>query len=369
MIKFTVNQGDKTSKARQGTLQLAHGNVETPAFMAVATQATVKTFSPDEVADLGGQILVSNAYHLYLRPGTEVIKAGGGLSSFMGWNRPVLTDSGGFQVYSLTGLGKITDEGVTFQSHIDGSRHVFTPVKVVEIQRDLDTDIWMVLDQPVGYPAERPQAEKSAERTRNWAEKSIETAPDNHRLFGIIQGATYEDLRERSAKEITGLPFHGFALGGLCLGEPAELTYRLISHIEPLLPEEKVRYVMGAGYPEDILEMVALGIDLFDCVLPTRNGRTGSAFTRTGRVNIRNARYKDDLSSLEEGCNCPVCQQYSRAFLRHLFMADEVLGPRLLSYHNLNFFYTLMAEIRDAIKENRFAEYRERRLQELKGGS
>lgn len=367
MIDFKINHTDQNSKARQGTLALLHGNVETPAFMAVATQATVKTFSADEIAALGGQILVANAYHLYLRPGTEVISKAGGLTGFMGWPKPILTDSGGFQVYSLTGLGKITDEGVTFQSHIDGSRHTFTPEKVVEIQRELDTDIWMVLDQPVGYPAEYPEAVRSLERTTAWAKRSLEVFPDNNRLFGIVQGATYEDLRERSAKEITSLPFKGFAFGGLCLGEPPELTYRLISRIEPILPSDKIRYVMGAGYPEDILEMVSLGVDLFDCVLPTRNGRTASAFTRSGRVNIRNAKFKDDLRPLEDGCGCQCCQKYSRAFLRHLFLADEVLGPRLMSLHNLHFYYTLMREIREAIGEGRFARYKELRLKELRG--
>ncbi|MBN2380429.1 tRNA guanosine(34) transglycosylase Tgt [candidate division WOR-3 bacterium] len=365
MIDFTIRAKDKDSKARQGDLKLVHGIVETPAFMAVATQATVKTFSADEIADMGGQILVSNAYHLYLRPGTEVIRRAGGLASFMGWNRPILTDSGGFQVYSLTGLGKVTDEGVEFQSHIDGSRHCFTPEKVVSIQNDLDTDIWMVLDQPIGYPAEHPAAVRSMERTTIWAQKSLEAAPRNHRLFGIIQGATYQDLRERSAREITAFPFKGFALGGLCLGEPPELTFRIIDQIEPLLPEVKIRYVMGAGYPEDILEMVSRGIDLFDCVLPTRNGRTGAAFIRTGRINIRNAQYSDDLVPLDETCNCPVCRKYSRAFLRHLFISGEVLGPRLLSIHNLHFYYTLMREIRQSIKEGTFSRYREKRLKEL----
>lgn len=370
MIKYEVNVTDEKTKARQGTLHLAHGNVETPAFMAVATQATVKTFTPDEVAELGGQILVGNAYHLYLRPGVQVIQQAGGLSKFMGWNRPILTDSGGFQVYSLTGLGKITDEGVTFQSHIDGSRHFFTPEKVVEIQKALDTDIWMVLDQPIGYPAEYPAAVRSLERTTLWAKRSLEVDRGvRGRLFGIIQGATYDDLRERSTKEITALPFAGFAIGGLCLGEPPELTFRVIDKIEPLLPKDKIRYVMGAGYPEDLLEMVAQGMDIFDCVLPTRNGRTGAAFTRTGRINIRNAEYKDDLAPLDEGCGCYTCQNYTRAFLRHLFMADEVLGARLLSIHNLHFYYTLMSQMREAIGKGRFLEYKNQRLGELKSGA
>lgn len=372
MIKFKINAVDSKTMARQGTLELAHGSVETPAFMAVATQGTVKTFTPCEVASLGGQILVANAYHLYLRPGVEVIQKAGGVAKFMGWNRPVLTDSGGFQIYSLTGLGKITDEGVTFQSHIDGSKHTFTPEKVVQIQQALDSDIWMVLDQPIGYPAERPAALRSLERTTLWAERSLGRVTGTGVtgcLFGIIQGATYDDLRERSAREITALPFAGFALGGLCLGEPPELTYRIIDNIEPLLPEDKVRYVMGAGYPADLLEMVSRGMDLFDCVLPTRNGRTGSAFTKKGQINLRNARYKDDLRPVEEGCSCPTCQKYTRAFLRHLFMADEILGPRLLSIHNLHFFYTLMEEIRSSIGKGRFTEYKSQRLEELKSGA
>jgi queuine tRNA-ribosyltransferase len=367
MIKFTLNSTGSATKARQGTLQLIHGSVETPAFMAVATLGTVKTFSAEEVANLGGQILVANAYHLYLRPGTEVIEKAEGLTKFMGWNRPILTDSGGFQVHSMTGLRKVTDEGVTFQSHIDGSRHTFTAEKVVEIQQALDTDIWMVLDEPVAYPAERPTAVRSLERTTLWAKRSLKVNSASHRLFGIVQGATYDDLRERSAREITALPFHGYAIGGLCLGEPSDLTYRIIDNIEPYLPADKVRYVMGAGYPQDILEMVSRGIDLFDCVLPTRNGRTGAAFRRNGRINIRNAQYKNDMRPIEENCSCPACQKYTRAFIRHLFMADEALGPRLLSIHNLHFYYTLMREIREAIADNRFAEYAELRLKELQG--
>lgn len=369
MIRFTINHTDSQSRAREGTLELVHGSVETPTFMAVATQGTVKTFTPCEVASLGGQILVANAYHLYLRPGVEVIQKAGGVAKFMGWNRPVLTDSGGFQIYSLTGLGKITDEGVTFQSHIDGSKHTFTPEKVVEIQRALDSDIWMVLDQPIGYPAEYPAAVRSLERTTLWAKRSLEVKTAGHCLFGIVQGATYDDLRERSAKEITALPFAGFALGGLCLGEPPELTYRIIDNIEPLLPKDKVRYVMGAGYPADLLETVSRGMDLFDCVLPTRNGRTGSAFTKKGQINLRNAQYKDDLRPVEEGCSCPTCQEYTRAFIRHLFIADEILGARLLSIHNLHFFYTLMSEIRSSIGKGRFTEYKSQKLEELKSGA
>ncbi|MCK4333390.1 tRNA guanosine(34) transglycosylase Tgt [candidate division WOR-3 bacterium] len=370
MIKFKINAVDSKTKARQGTLELVHGSIETPAFMAVATQGTVKTFTPCEVTELGGQILVANAYHLYLRPGVEVIRKAGGLARFMGWNRPVLTDSGGFQIYSLTGLGKITDQGVTFQSHIDGSKHTFTPEKIVEIQQALDSDIWMVLDQPIGYPAEYPAALRSLERTTLWAKRSLGCVTGvTGRLFGIIQGATYDDLRERSAREITAMPFAGFALGGLCLGEPPEFTYRIIDNIEPLLPKDKVRYVMGAGYPADLLEMVSRGMDLFDCVLPTRNGRTGSAFTKKGQINLRNARYKNDLRPVEEGCSCPTCQEYTRAFIRHLFIADEILGARLLSIHNLHFFYTLMSEIRSSIGKGRFTEYKSQRLEELKSGA
>ena len=368
MIRFTINSADLHTRARQGTLELVHGSVETPAFMAVATQGTVKTFTPCEIASLGGQILVANTYHLYLRPGVGIIQKAGGVSKFMGWNRPVLTDSGGFQIYSLTGLGRITDEGVTFQSHIDGSRHTFTPEKVVQIQQALDSDIWMVLDQPIGYPAEYPAAVRSLERTTLWAKRSLEASPANHNLFGIIQGATYDDLRKRSVREITALPFRGFAIGGLCLGEPPELTYRIIDNIEPLLPKDKIRYVMGAGYPADLLEMVSRGMDLFDCVLPTRNGRTGSAFTRKGQINLRNARYKDDLRPVEEGCSCPTCQEYTRAFIRHLLIADEILGARLLSIHNLHFFYTMMEEIRSSIGDGRFPEYKSQRLEELKSG-
>ena len=352
-MQFDVKATDGT--ARHATLRLAHGPVETPAFMPVGTQATVKTMTPAELVAAGTGMVVGNTYHLYLRPGPERIRALGGLHRFMGWDRPILTDSGGFQVYSLAALSRVNDDGVEFRSHIDGSRHVLTPESVVTIQEALGSDVAMCLDECPPYPVGRETAEEAVGRTTLWARKCQAVHRDEEtELFAIIQGATYHDLRERSAKELVSMGFVGYALGGLCLGEPTELTFEIVSAVASLLPTGRPRYLMGAGYPDDIVVAVGHGIDMFDCVLPTRNGRTGSAFTRSGQLAIRNARFADDRGPLEEGCECPVCLGFSRAYLRHLFIAGEALGPRLLTLHNVWFYQRLMRDIRAAIDAGTF---------------
>lgn len=367
MFSFQVLTGDHG--ARRGRLILPHGTVDTPAFMAVATQATVKTMSPQEVRDTGTEMLVCNTYHLYLRPGHKLIQKMGGISVFMGWHRPVLTDSGGYQVYSLTHLSRTGEDGVEFQSHIDGSRHFFTPELVVEIQRALGSDIAMCLDDCPPFPVSRQQAEISVMRTTSWAQRCRTAAAPDVNLFGIIQGATYHDLRRRSAEELLALDFPGYAIGGLCLGEPASLTYEITELLCSMIPPDKPRYLMGAGYPEDIINAVRTGVDLFDCVLPTRNGRTGTAFVSTGRVLIRNAVYADDPQPLDPNCDCYTCRNFSRAYLRHLFLAGEALGPRLLSYHNLYFFQSLLRAIREAIAGGRFDEWAQQFLSRYAQGT
>jgi queuine tRNA-ribosyltransferase len=325
--------------------------------MPVGTQGTVKTMTPDELSRAGAEIIVCNTYHLYLRPGAERIRALGGLQRFTGWHRPILTDSGGFQVYSLASLGRVSDEGVQFQSHIDGSRHSFTPERVVRIQETLGSDIAMCLDQCPPYPLTRALAEEAVARTTLWASECRAAARAETNLFGIVQGATYDDLRRRSTDELLQLDFAGYALGGLCLGEPSSVTYEMIAVVARLLPADRPRYLMGSGYPEDIIAAVAEGIDMFDCVLPTRNGRTGTAFTSTGRVAIRNARHADDPAPLDSACDCYTCRTYARAYLRHLFIAGEALGPRLLTLHNIWFFERLMAGTRSAIQADRLKEW------------
>ncbi len=367
MFSFEVLVGDH--RARRGRLSLPHGTVQTPAFMAVATQAAVKTMSPQEVRDTGTEMLVCNTYHLYLRPGHKLIQKAGGVSAFMGWHRPVLTDSGGYQVYSLAALSRTGEDGVEFQSHIDGSRHFFTPELVIEIQRALGSDIAMCLDDCPPFPVSRQQAEISVARTTDWARRCRTAAGANVNLFGIIQGATYHDLRRRSAEELLALDFSGYAIGGLCLGEPSALTYEITEQVCSMIPAEKPRYLMGAGYPEDIINAVRAGVDLFDCVLPTRNGRTGTAFVSTGRVLIRNAVYAEDPGPLDPNCNCYTCRNFSRAYLRHLFLAGEALGPRLLSYHNLYFFQSLLRAIREAIAGGRFDEWAQQFLSRYAQGT
>ena len=355
MLTFTVQETD--SRARLGRLELPHGTVSTPCFMPVGTQGSVKTLTPAEVDETGAEIIVCNTYHLYLRPGHKRVQAAGGLSKFIGWNRPILTDSGGFQVYSLAALTRVTDEGAEFQSHVDGSRHLFTPELVVEIQEALGSDIAMCLDECPPYPVSRPVAEAAAARTSLWAERCSRARQPKTNLFGIVQGATYGDLRESSAKSLVALDLPGYAVGGLCLGEASEVTYDMVSRVAALLPPDRPRYLMGAGYPEDIIAAVKLGVDMFDCVLPTRNGRTGTAFTGRGRVVIRNAKHADESAPLDDACDCYTCRTFSRAYLRHLFVVGEALGPRLLTLHNVRFYQRLMQGIRTAIGQGGFEDW------------
>ena len=357
MIRFDVDASDSSTKARSGRLTLEHGVVQTPVFMAVGTQASVKTLTPEELIQAGTEMIVCNSYHLYLRPGHERIRTLGGLTRFMDWDRPILTDSGGFQIYSLAALSKVTDEGASFQSHIDGSSHAFTPEGVIGIQEALGSDVAMCLDECPPYPVTAQRAQEALARTTLWARRCREASKDGTTVFGIVQGATYPDLRRRSAAELVELDFPGYAIGGLCLGEPSDLTHELVSVVSEVLPSERPRYLMGAGYPEDIIAAVERGIDMFDCVLPTRNGRSGTAFTSTGRVVIRNARHTDDDSPLDEACDCYTCRSFSRAYLRHLFIADEALGPRLLTLHNVWFFQNLMKQIRVAIGRREFKSW------------
>ena len=357
MLKFELLKTDGPTSARLGRLTLPHGTVSTPCFMPVGTQGTVKTLTPADVAEAGAEIIVCNTYHLYLRPGHNRVKSAGGLARFIGWNRPVLTDSGGFQVYSLAALTRVTDEGAEFQSHIDGSRHVFTPELVIEIQQALGSDIAMCLDECPPYPVSRDFAESALARTTLWAGRCKAAVLPETNLFGIIQGATYPDLRRRSALELLALDLPGYAIGGLCLGEPSDVTYDLVAELTALLPANRPRYLMGAGYPEDIIAAAERGVDMFDCVLPTRNGRTGTAFTTAGRVVIKNAKHADDMSPLDEACDCYTCRTFSRAYLRHLFIAGEALGPRLLTLHNVSFFQRLVAGIRQSLAEGRFRQW------------
>jgi queuine tRNA-ribosyltransferase len=358
---FTLLARD--GRARAGRLETSHGSILTPAFMPVGTQGTVKALDPDDLRAASAQVILGNTYHLYLRPGDELIARRGGLHKFMAWDRPILTDSGGFQVFSLSALRKLSADGVEFRSHIDGSSHFFTPEKVLDIQRNLGSDIMMVLDECVPYGADREYTEKSLGLTTAWAERSR----DNHApgrngqlLFGIIQGGFFPDLRERSAREICSLGFDGHALGGLSVGETTAEMYGLIAACAPMLPPDKPRYLMGVGKPLDILEAIGQGIDMFDCVLPTRNARNGTFFTSQGQVNIRRAEYKEDDSPLDQACACHTCRNFSKAYLRHLFAAKELLAYRLGTIHNVHFFLELARGARQAIAQGAYPAYHDR---------
>ncbi len=351
-ISFEILFESKENAARVGRLTTPHGEIETPVFMPVGTQATVKALTPEELQDLGVSIILANTYHLYLRPGHEVIAGFNGLHNFMHWDRPMLTDSGGFQVFSLAKLRKINDEGVTFQSHIDGSKHVLTPERAVEVQEALGADIIMCLDECTPYPASREYARSSLELTTDWAKRCKEAKrSDRSALFGIVQGGMYKDLRIESAERLIKIGFPGYAIGGLSVGEPQDLMNEIASHTLPLLPQERPRYVMGVGKPKNLIDLVAMGADMFDCVLPTRNARNGQLFTRHGTINIRNACYVSDHEPVEAGCPCYTCQNYSRSYLRHLYMAREILAYRLNTIHNIHFFMKLMKEIRSAVRK------------------
>ena len=336
--------------ARRGRLHTAHGVIDTPAFMPVGTQATVKALTPDEVRELGAQVLLGNTYHLALRPGADRIGRLGGLHRFMGWEGAILTDSGGFQVFSLDHLVKVSDDGASFRSHLDGSEQRFTPESVMAIQRQLGSDIAMAFDQPVSWPATEATARAAMERTHRWAERCLtaEAAPGQLR-FGIVQGGFDGGLRRESAAVLGQLPFDGFGVGGLSLGEPKTVTYELLSLQTAILPRDRPRYLMGVGTPADLVEAIARGIDMFDCVLPTRVARNGSILTRGGRINLRNRRFIEDAGPPDEGCDCYTCQRFSRAYLRHLFVAGEILGHRLASIHNLRLLVRLVAQIREKI--------------------
>jgi queuine tRNA-ribosyltransferase len=359
MTVFAFHSLAEDGRARTGRLETAHGVIQTPAFMPVGTAATVKAMMPESVADTGAEIVLGNTYHLMLRPGAERIARLGGLHRFMNWPRPILTDSGGFQVMSLAKLRKLDERGVTFQSHLDGSTHLLTPERSVEIQRLLDADITMAFDECTPYPATEEQARSSMELSMRWAARSREafTQRPGYGLFGIVQGSVYPELRARSAEALLAIGFDGYAVGGLAVGEGQEEMFRVLDGTVPSLPAASPRYLMGVGKPADIVGAVRRGIDMFDCVLPTRSGRTNQAFTRRGPINIRNARHQDDPRPLDEACTCPACRSYSRAYLHHLAKAEEVLGLMLLTWHNLHYYQDLMRDLRQAIGERRLDAY------------
>ncbi|MCL5772886.1 MAG: tRNA guanosine(34) transglycosylase Tgt [Firmicutes bacterium] len=364
LFSFSVIAKSGKTLARAGILSTPRGIIETPVFMPVGTQATVKAMTPEEVDSTGASIILANTYHLYLRPGVEVIASSGGLHNFMRWEKPILTDSGGFQVFSLNSLRKVTDDGVVFRSHIDGSEHFFTPEKVIKIQESLGSDIIMPLDECLPYPCEYEYARNSLKRTHLWAKISREThSSSSQMLFGIVQGGVYTDLRKESAGFMIESGFEGFSLGGLSVGEPKEDMHRVLEDIVPLLPQEKPRYLMGVGKPEDFFECITRGVDMFDCVLPTRIGRNGTLLTSRGKVVLKNSKYRLDFSPPDEECGCYLCRNYTKAYMRHLFMADEILGPRLATYHNLYFSCNLLAKIRESIKEGRFEKFKEEFLE------
>ncbi|MCX5657032.1 MAG: tRNA guanosine(34) transglycosylase Tgt [Candidatus Omnitrophica bacterium] len=366
MINFSLIHKDNSSKARLGKLVTCHGEINTPIFLPVGTQATVKTLSTQDLFDCGIEMILANAYHLYLRPGEEIIKKAGGLHKFMSWPKPILTDSGGYQVLSLSDLRKISDEGVKFQSHIDGTKYFFSPEEIIRFQKEvLGSDVIMPLDECVHFPCDKDHARVAMERTLNWACRSktaFNSLPSaivqRQLLFGIVQGATYPDLRKECAERLVEIGFDGYAVGGVSVGEPQELMYEVSSNVTGLLPEDRPRYLMGVGNPEDLLEAVSFGYDIFDCVIPTRNGRNGTAFTYKGRLVLRNAKFKDDFSPIDESCSCFACRNYSRAYIRHLFNSGEILGLRLVSLHNIYFYNNLMRNMRQAISKDNFLEFK-----------
>ncbi|RJQ24958.1 MAG: tRNA guanosine(34) transglycosylase Tgt [Peptococcaceae bacterium] len=368
-MDFKVIKQDHATGARLGRLDTGRGIVETPVFMPVGTQATVKTMTPEEIRAVGGRLILSNTYHLYLRPGYEIIAAAGGLHRFMHWDGPILTDSGGFQVFSLSSLCRITGEGVVFRSHIDGSEHFFSPERVMEIQAALGSDVAMVFDQCAPYPCPYDDAREAVDRTTRWAERCLSVKPGaGQSVFGIVQGSVFADLRERSARELAAMDFPGYAVGGLSVGEPKELMYDVLRYTVPFLPENKPRYLMGVGSPDCLLEGVALGIDMFDCVLPARIARNGTVLTGRGKLVVRNAGYARDFGPLEPGCSCYACRHYTRAYIRHLIKAGEVLGIRLTTIHNLHFTLQLMGKIREAVSSGRFGEFKRSFLENYYNG-
>lgn len=364
-MEFKLIHQDSKSSARAGLIKTAHGDIETPIFMPVGTQGTVKSISPDELNAVGAQIILGNTYHLYLRPGAELVENGGGLQKFAGWNKPILTDSGGYQVFSLAELNKVTDEGLKFQSHLDGSYHFFTPELVIQIQRSLGSDIMMVLDRCNPYPCSYDDAAKANKITQRWAERSLQAYQASEPKFGyeqtifaIVQGSMYSDLRRESASGLIDLNFPGYAIGGLSVGEPKQALYEMTGLCTSLLPFDKPRYLMGVGKPEDLVIAIEMGVDMFDCVIPTRNGRNGTVYTWQGPLVVKNALYRRDFKPIDEACHCYVCRNFTRAYIRHLFQAREILALRLASYHNLYFYLKLVKEARLAILENRYPSWK-----------
>ncbi|HJN02952.1 MAG: tRNA guanosine(34) transglycosylase Tgt [Nitrospinota bacterium] len=357
-FSFELLKIETNTKARLGLITTGHGTIETPVFMPVGTQAAVKTLTPEELKENDTSIILSNTYHLFLRPGNKLIKNMGGLHKFMNWNGPILTDSGGFQVFSLNKLAKIKEEGVYFNSHINGSKCFLSPEISMEIQQDLGADIVMVFDEPVPYPSSYEYAKNSNEMNSRWAERCKKRhSEENQALFGIIQGAMFKDLRKQSVENIVEIGFDGYAIGGLSVGEPKDLMLEFVDYTAPLLPEEKPRYIMGVGTPTDIIKGILCGIDMFDCVLPTRNARNGTLFTSEGKVVIKNSKYADDESPPDPICLCYTCRHYSRAYLRHLFVAQEILSSRLNTIHNVYFYNNLMKRIREEIKKDSLLDF------------
>lgn len=360
-IRYELIKTCKQSGARLGVVHTPHGSVETPAFMPVGTLATVKTMSPEELKEMGAQIILSNTYHLYLRPGSDVVEEAGGLHAFMNWDRPILTDSGGFQVFSLSKFRKIEEEGVLFRNHLNGDKLWMTPEKAIAIQNELGADIIMAFDECVAYPAEREYVARSVARTTRWAERCLKAhqRPHDQALFGIVQGGMYPDLRQQSARELVSLEFPGYAVGGLSVGEPKEVMNQILEETTPLLPAEKPRYLMGVGSPDALIDGAIRGIDMFDCVLPTRIARNGTTMTSQGRLVVRNAKYARDFTPLDPECDCYTCRHYTRAYIRHLIKCDETFGLRLTTYHNLYFLLRLMEQVREAIKNDNLLDFRD----------
>ena len=358
-FQFELIKTCKQSGARLGVLHTPHGDIETPVYMPVGTAATVKAVMPRDLNEIGAQIILSNTYHLHLRPGEDLIREAGGLHRFMHWDKPILTDSGGFQVFSLAGIRKIKEEGVTFQSHIDGSRHFISPEVSMQIQQDLGSDIAMAFDVCSPYPCDYDTAKENMDRTHRWARRcqTAHSRPDQA-LFGIVQGAFYKDLRKESAKALADMDFIGYGIGGLSVGEPKPIMYEMLEELMPFMPVHKPRYLMGVGTPDCLIEGVLRGVDMFDCVLAPRVARNGSILTGRGRLVVRNADCARDFSPLEFGCDCYACRNFSRAYIRHLFKAQEILGAQLASIHNLRFLTRLMAQVRDAIREDRLLDFR-----------
>jgi len=356
-----------SENARAGILQTPHGEIKTPIFMPVGTRATVKTLDPLDLHNIHAQIILGNTYHLYLRPGHKLIKEAGGLHNFMGWNKPILTDSGGFQVMSLAGLRKITPEGVRFQSHIDGSYHMFTPEKVIEIQNAIGSDIIMSFDECPPYPATKEYVADSLKTTLDWAArgKAVHKNTEQQALFGIVQGGIYEDLREESAKKLMEMDFPGYSIGGLAVGEDKKDMFKITKFLNSILPKNKPRYLMGVGTPGDLLRNIENGVDMFDCVMPTRNARKGTIFTWNGKMIIKSARYKEDFLPIDENCQCYSCRNFSRAYIRHLFNVDEFLGMRLATIHSLHFYLDLVSKAREAILDGDYAAFKNKYTEKL----